>query len=203
MGEVKGRSEWLCGRELERGALLKSDGVTLPLADYRAFHDALPLRPGSRSSPTAGAPPGARPRISPTAASASPILRFGNIVVGVQPGRGYGVDPKATYHDPLLPPPHHYLAFYAWLRTTFGADALVEIGKHGNLEWLPGKAVGLSAECWPRGDPRPGAARLSVHRQRSRRGRAGEAASAAVIIDHLMPPITRAEAHGPSPSSRR
>ncbi len=77
------------------------------------------------------------------------VHRFGNVVVGIQPARGYNIDPKATYHDPDLVPPHHYLAFYCWLRQEFGADAVVHCGKHGNLEWLPGKALGLSDACWP------------------------------------------------------
>src|SRR5690606_2417152 len=76
-------------------------------------------------------------------------LRLGLTFVGIQPARGYQLDPAAIYHDPLLVPPHGYLAFYFWLREAYGADALVHVGKHGNLEWLPGKGVGLSAECWP------------------------------------------------------
>ncbi|MEH6728876.1 MAG: cobaltochelatase subunit CobN, partial [Hyphomicrobiales bacterium] len=71
------------------------------------------------------------------------IHQFGNIVIGVQPARGYNIDPKETYHDPALVPPHNYLAFYAWLRLEFKADALVHMGKHGNTEWLPGKALAL------------------------------------------------------------
>ncbi|MGV8501647.1 cobaltochelatase subunit CobN, partial [Pseudomonas aeruginosa] len=69
--------------------------------------------------------------------------------VGIQPARGYQLDPAAIYHDPDLVPPHGYLAFYFWLRHAYRADALLHVGKHGNLEWLPGKGVGLSAECWP------------------------------------------------------
>jgi cobaltochelatase CobN len=125
-----------------------------------------------------------------------PAHRFGNVVIGIQPARGYNLDPKATYHDPDLVPPHAYFAFYIWLRETFGADALVHMGKHGNLEWLPGKALALSAECFPEAalgslpviypfivnDPGEGA-------QAKRR-------SAAVVVDHLMPPMARAESYG-------
>jgi cobaltochelatase CobN len=71
------------------------------------------------------------------------------VMVGIQPARGYNIDPKETYHDPDLVPPHGYLAFYAWLRESFGADAVVHMGKHGNLEWLPGKALALSETCCP------------------------------------------------------
>ena len=67
----------------------------------------------------------------------------------IQPARGYNIDPKATYHAPDLVPPHDYLAFYAWLGQRSGPHAIVHMGKHGNLEWLPGKALGLSETCWP------------------------------------------------------
>jgi cobaltochelatase CobN len=124
-------------------------------------------------------------------------LRFGLTFVGIQPARGYQVDASAVYHDPDLVPPHGYLAFYFWLRKAYGAHAVVHVGKHGNLEWLPGKGVGLSENCWPDAilgampniypfivnDPGEGA-------QAKRR-------TQAVIIDHLMPPLTRAETYGP------
>ena len=73
------------------------------------------------------------------------VLTFGNVAIGIQPARGYNIEPKATYHDAALVPPHGYLAFYFWLRHSFKAHALIHNGKHGNLEWLPGKANGLSA----------------------------------------------------------
>jgi len=124
-------------------------------------------------------------------------LRFGLTFVGIQPARGYHLDPSAVYHDPDLVPPHGYLAFYFWLRHTYGADAVVHVGKHGNLEWLPGKGVGLSAECWPDAllGPMPNVYPFIVNDP-------GEGAQAkrrtqAVIIDHLMPPLTRAETYGP------
>src|SRR5260221_6505812 len=76
-------------------------------------------------------------------------FRLGKVAIGLQPARGYNIDPAASYHAPDLVPPHGYLAFYAWLADGFRADAIVQMGKHGNLEWLPGKAVALSAECFP------------------------------------------------------
>ena len=76
-------------------------------------------------------------------------LRAGNVVVVVQPPRGFGENPIAIYHDPDLPPSHHYLAAYRWMTDEFGAHAMVHLGKHGNLEWLPGKTAGLSASCAP------------------------------------------------------
>ncbi|MCU0832528.1 MAG: cobaltochelatase subunit CobN, partial [Rhizobiaceae bacterium] len=130
-------------------------------------------------------------------AFALPFTRFGNVIVGVQPARGYNINPSETYHSPDLAPPHNYLAAYLWLRHVFHADAVIHMGKHGNLEWLPGKALALSETCWPEvtlgsvphlypfivNDPGEGT-------QAKRR-------ASAVIIDHLTPPLTRAESHGP------
>src|SRR5690606_12287783 len=72
-----------------------------------------------------------------------------NLVLLVQPPRGFGENPVAIYHDPDLPPSHHYLAAYRWIDAVFGAHAVLHLGKHGNLEWLPGKTLGMSATCAP------------------------------------------------------
>ena len=125
-----------------------------------------------------------------------PVVRFGAIAVGIQPARGYNIDPEKSYHDPDLPPPHGYLAFYAWLRDSFDAHAVVHVGKHGNLEWLPGKALALSPSCFPEAalGPIPHVYPFIVNdpgegSQAKRRG-------AAVIVDHLTPPLTRAGSYG-------
>ncbi|MBP8646196.1 MAG: cobaltochelatase subunit CobN [Syntrophobacteraceae bacterium] len=73
----------------------------------------------------------------------------GNIFLTIQPPRGTLEKTDALYHDLHLSPPHHYLAHYRWIRDVFGADAVLHVGKHGSLEWLPGKALGLSRECYP------------------------------------------------------
>jgi len=80
---------------------------------------------------------------------AIPGIEFGNVLVTVQPPRGFGMDPSKVYHDSDLQPPHDYVAFYGWLRKTFEADAVVHLGTHGSLEWLPGKTVGLNGESAP------------------------------------------------------
>ena len=122
--------------------------------------------------------------------------KLGNIFVGIQPARGYDRDPSLNYHAPDLEPTPEYLAYYYWLKTQFMAQAIIHIGKHGNLEWLPGKSIALSSTCYPEialgtlpnfypfivNDPGEGA-------QAKRR-------SHAVIIDHLTPPLTRAELYG-------
>lgn len=125
-----------------------------------------------------------------------PGIQLGNVFVGIQPSRGYDLDPSLNYHAPDLEPTHEYLAYYHWLRHSFGVQAIVHVGKHGNLEWLPGKSLALSANCYPEvalqtipnlypfivNDPGEGS-------QAKRR-------SQAVIIDHLTPPLTRAELYG-------
>ena len=124
-------------------------------------------------------------------------LRFGLTFVGIQPARGYQLDAAAVYHDPDLLPPHGYLAFYCWLRRAFAADALIHVGKHGNLEWMPGKSVGLSQQCWPSAilGPLPNIYPFIVNDPGE--GAQAKRRSQAVIIDHLMPPLTRAESYGP------
>ncbi|MCD2199923.1 cobaltochelatase subunit CobN [Halobacterium sp. KA-4] len=80
---------------------------------------------------------------------AIPGVEYGNVLVTVQPPRGFGMDPQKVYHDSDLQPPHDYYAFYAWLREDFDADAVVHLGTHGSLEWLPGKTVGLDSASAP------------------------------------------------------
>ncbi len=125
------------------------------------------------------------------------VVQCGNIVIGIQPARGYNIDPKSTYHDPALVPPHGYLAFYFWLRHTFGAHAIIHNGKHGNLEWLPGKAAGLSESCFPEvvHGPLPQLYPFIVNDPGE--GTQAKRRTSAVIIDHLTPPLTRAESYGP------
>ncbi len=125
------------------------------------------------------------------------LLRFGNIVVGIQPARGYNIDPVNSYHDPDLVPPHHYFAFYVHLRKIFGVHAVIHLGKHGNLEWLPGKAMALSATCYPEAvfGPLPQLYPFIVNDPGE--GSQAKRRTSAVIIDHLTPAMTRAETYGP------
>ncbi|NVK34598.1 MAG: cobaltochelatase subunit CobN [Rhodobacteraceae bacterium] len=124
------------------------------------------------------------------------LHRFGNQVVGIQPARGYNIDPKETYHDPDLVPPHHYFAFYIWLRSVHKVDAVVHLGKHGNLEWLPGKALALSEDCFPEAvlGPLPNIYPFIVNDPGE--GAQAKRRTSAVIVDHLTPPLTRAESYG-------
>jgi cobaltochelatase CobN len=126
-----------------------------------------------------------------------PCITFDNIAVAIQPARGYNIDPKSTYHDPDLVPPHGYFAFYFWLRDVFGAHAVIHNGKHGNLEWLPGKAAALSSDCYPDAvlGPLPQLYPFIVNDPGE--GTQAKRRTAAVIIDHLTPPLTRAETYGP------
>ena len=125
------------------------------------------------------------------------ILRAGHVVVLVQPSRGPGLDPRQAHHDLALVPPHAYLAAYGWLRRTFDAHAIIHLGKHGTLEWLPGKAVALSEECLPEVvlGPVPHLYPFIVNDPGE--GSQAKRRAQAVIVDHLTPPLTRAEAYGP------
>ncbi len=122
-------------------------------------------------------------------------LELGNVLVAVQPPRGYGDDPVAVYHSPNLAPTHHYLGFYRWLDEVWGADAIVHLGKHGTLEWLPGKALALSSGCWP--DAALGDMPLLYPFVVNDPGEGAQAKrrTHAVVVDHLLPPMTRADTY--------
>ena len=128
-------------------------------------------------------------------------LRSGNVTLIVQPPRGFGENPVAIYHDPDLPPSHHYLAAYRWLAAPetdggFGAHAIVHIGKHGNLEWLPGKTLGMSASCGT--DATLGDLPLIYPFLVNDPGEGTQAKrrAHATLVDHLIPPMARAESYG-------
>ncbi|MEL7282421.1 MAG: cobaltochelatase subunit CobN [Pseudomonadota bacterium] len=196
---LQGPTNWLTDRTQKEG------GETLSLAEYMKVFQALPWELKDQVTTRWGAPeddPFFVPDLSPSGAAGQggfklSILRYGNTVVGVQPARGYNIDPTDSYHAPDLVPPHNYLAFYAWMRHRFEADAIVHMGKHGNLEWLPGKALALSQTCWPEAilGPMPHVYPFIVNDPGE--GTQAKRRAQAVIIDHLTPPLTRAETYGP------
>lgn len=122
-----------------------------------------------------------------------PGLFFKNVFVGIQPPRGFGENPVAIYHSPEIVPTHHYLAFYRWLKEGFNADAVIHMGKHGNLEWLPGKSVALAETCYPD---------LAIYDlpffyyfiiNNPGEGSQAKRRTHSVLIDHMVPPMTRAD----------
>ena len=172
---------------------------SLSFATYSAVFAALPIPVQRRIAAQWGSAerdPFFRPGRLDCGRFAIPAVRYGNIAVLVQPARGYNLDPKATYHDPALVPPHSYLAAYAWLADEFRADAVIDLGKHGTLEWLPGKALALSAECLPEAvlGPLPHLYPFIVNDPGE--GTQAKRRTQAVIIDHLTPPLTRAGSYG-------
>ncbi|MGW1866214.1 cobaltochelatase subunit CobN [Streptomyces mauvecolor] len=183
---------------------LAANPVRIPAADYKRWYATLPEELRENVEQHWGPPPGEmfldRSR-NPEGDIVLAALRRGNLLILIQPPRGFGENPIAIYHDPDLPPSHHYLAAYRWIAAStadggFGADAMIHLGKHGNLEWLPGKNAGLSAACGPDAalgdiplvypflvnDPGEGTqAKRRVH---------------ATLIDHLVPPMARADSYG-------
>ncbi|MFB6791662.1 cobaltochelatase subunit CobN [Streptomyces olivaceus] len=190
--------DWLTEEQLARNP------VRVPAADYKRWYATLPENLRASVEEHWGPPPGEmfvdRSR-NPEGDIVLAALRHGNLLILIQPPRGFGENPIAIYHDPDLPPSHHYLAAYRWIAARaedggFGADAMIHLGKHGNLEWLPGKNAGLSAACGPDAalgdlpliypflvnDPGEGTqAKRRVH---------------ATLIDHLVPPMARADSYG-------
>ena len=185
--------EWLTEEQLCAAV------ARVPKPAYEREFAALPEELRERMRTAWGEPPGELYVAGSDIVLAA--LRFGNVVLMIQPPRGFGENPVAIYHDPDLPPSHHYLAAYRWLDAPeaeggFGADAVVHLGKHGTLEWLPGKGLGLSGGCAPDAvlgdlplvypfivnDPGEGT-------QAKRRGHA-------TVVDHLVPPMARADSYG-------
>ncbi len=180
--------EWLTEEQLS------GNPIRVPAAQYRSWFETLPAELRSAMEEHWGPAPGELYVDNGDIVLAS--LRSGNVIIMIQPPRGFGENPVAIYHHPDLPPSHHYLAAYRWLEEEFGAHAVVHLGKHGSLEWLPGKTAGLSASCAPDAvlgnlplvypflinDPGEGA-------QAKRRAHA-------TIVDHLIPPMARAESYG-------
>jgi cobaltochelatase CobN len=121
-----------------------------------------------------------------------PGIQLGNIFVGIQPPRGYSLDAQAIYHSPTLPPPPAYLAFYHWLSEDFRADAVIHVGKHGNLEWLPGRSIALGSDDYPQLCLGPIPLIYPFIVNNPGEGIQAKRRSSAVIVDHLTPPLTRA-----------
>jgi len=180
----------------------------LPLSSYRAWYGQLPedgrrqleavWGPPEQDKGLVGPAPGTSGPAGMNAELGFPIrgLRFGHVAVLIQPERGYDRDPSLSYHSPDLPPTHAYLAQYLWIRQQFGAHVVVHVGKHGNLEWLPGKGLGLSNRCFPEWalGPMPHLYPFIVNDPGE--GSQAKRRSQAVILDHLTPPLGRAGLHG-------
>ncbi|NJQ02667.1 cobaltochelatase subunit CobN [Streptomyces zingiberis] len=190
--------DWLTEEQLARNP------VRIPAADYRRWYGGLPAELRRRVEEHWGPPPGElftdRSR-DPDGEIVLAALRRGNLLVLVQPPRGFGENPIAIYHDPDLPPSHHYLAAYRWIAARredggFGADAMIHLGKHGNLEWLPGKNAALSAACAP--DAALGDLPLVYPFLVNDPGEGTQAKrrAHATLVDHLVPPMARAESYG-------
>ena len=116
--------------------------------------------------------------------------KFGNVLVALPPDRGRGSDRRADYHDQHLPPRHALVAFGLWLQHVASVDAIIHMGAHGTLEWLPGKAVALTAACFP--EIVTGALPVIYPFIVSNPGEAAQAKRriAGVTIGHLPPPLT-------------
>src|SRR5580700_8308151 len=183
-----GARDWQAA-DIERLLQGDADEIEIPIAAYRAWLKELPLALQRALAQTWGEPAGDGFRL--------PVLHCGNVLVLLQPDRGALSDRKSGYHDINCPPSHAYVALYAWLRETARIDALIHLGTHGTLEWLPGKALALSGDCWP--EAVLGALPVVYPFIVNNPGEAVQAKRrlAAVTIGHLTPPLSAAGLHGP------
>ena len=161
---------------------------------YKDWFSTFPMKVKDELTEAWGEPPGQVYRTGDGLAIAG--IDLGNVFVGLQPPRGFGENPIAVYHSPDLAPTHHYVAYYRWIRDVFKADAMVHVGKHGTMEWLPGKGIGLSNACYPEVtlDDVPLFYPFIINNP-------GEGAQAkrrahATIVDHMIPPMTTADSYG-------
>jgi cobaltochelatase CobN len=178
---------------------LAGNPIRVSANDYRAWFATLPAELTEAVHKHWGPPPGelfVDRSNDPDGEIVIAALQAGNVVLMVQPPRGFGENPVAIYHDPDLPPSHHYLAAYHWLDAGFGAHAVLHLGKHGNLEWLPGKTLGMSAACGS--DAALGDLPLVYPFLVNDPGEGTQAKrrAHAVLVDHLIPPMARAETYG-------
>ncbi len=180
--------EWLTAEQMA------GNPVRIPAERYREWIADLPAELTDAMAEHWGEPPGTLFVDDGDIVLAT--LQAGNVVLMIQPPRGFGENPVAIYHDPDLPPPHHYLAAYRWLERGFGAHAIIHLGKHGSLEWLPGKNAALSAACAT--DAAVGSLPLVYPFLVNDPGEGAQAKrrAHATIVDHLVPPMARAESYG-------
>ena len=141
-----------------------------------------------------GEPPGRVYRTDGSLAIAG--IELGNVFVGLQPPRGFGHNPIAIYHSPDLTPTHHYVAYYRWIRDVFRADAMIHVGKHGTLEWLPGKGIGLSQACYPELALQDMPLLYPFIINNPGEGAQAKRRAHATVVDHLIPAMTTADAYG-------
>jgi cobaltochelatase CobN len=172
---------------------LGASTLRFPVASYVEWYSTLPVSLRSSIEERWGPAPGSQYVDGQDFIVAG--LELGNVLVAIQPPRGYGEDPVGIYHDPELPPTHHYLACYRWLDAVWGADAIVHLGKHGTLEWLPGKMLALSSACAP--DAALGEIPLIYPFVVNDPGEGVQAKrrAHALIVDHLVPPMMRADSY--------
>lgn len=181
--------EWLTSGQLT------ASHVRIPAEDYRRWLSELPAELVDEVTEAWGPAPGSL-FVNEQGEIVLATLTVGNIVILIQPPRGFGENPVAIYHDPDLAPSHHYLAAYRWLERGFGAHAVVHLGKHGSMEWLPGKNAALSAAC--AADAAIGNLPLIYPFLVNDSGEGAQAKrrAHATIVDHLIPPMARAESYG-------
>lgn len=176
---------------LENRAALEQNGQLVPVSEYEKWFEQLPEILQQEVEERWGAPPGGK--MVYDGKIVIPGLMLGNVFITLQPSRGW--EEVESYHDSHLPPHHQYIAFYNWLSESWGADAMVHMGTHGTLEWLPGRQTGLLEDDWPHQlttlpniypyiVSNPGEGLVAKYR------------SYALIVDHMTPAMVQSGLYG-------
>ncbi len=189
LSRISNDSEWLSSRQMhDRASALVDE------EQYGSWFEALLDPSRNKMVEDWGEPPGELFELD--GSIIIPGMINGNLFIGLQPPRSDFHTLEANYHRTDMVMPHNYLAYYRWIEKVFSAHAIIHMGCHGTLEWLPGKSAGLSDGCYPDivlGDL-PNIYPYIV-------GNPGEGIQAkrrsyAVIVSHLPPALTRADLYG-------
>lgn len=180
--------DWISEEEMSARAAAK-----VPFEDTKRWYDGLSGKTRDQLKDYWGEVPGTV--LIRNGDMLIPGLLNGSVFIGLQPSRAFGEQAERLYHDAVFPPPYSYVGYYRWIREDLGADAVIHVGTHGSVEWLPGKEVGLSSGCWP--DICLGSLpNLYIyHMGITGEGIQAKRRSAAVILDHLPPSMDDAGAY--------
>ena len=182
------------GRFLSENEILERSAAVALRESYTPWFEAMPEKVLNELERDWGEMPGSFMAVEEKILV--PGIINGNLFIGLQPPRAFEEKAEEAYHSAEMVCPYQYLAFYRYLKYEFGADVFVHVGTHGTLEWLPGKEVGLSGECYPdiAIDDMPHLYPYIIDVPGE--GAQAKRRASAVILDHLIPSMSESGTYG-------